>query len=224
MAPRELTAAEKERARPKLPAPWVHIGTLDRKQFDALEQAAGANMQIEDLTPAEQQGVERSMRSIQVLGRRWVSIQNTTNEAIVYLRLQTAEAPELPLVRVSAVVVPFQPAKDLTGADLRSIPVQALTAAYSAHEAEGDANLRRTFQLMDAIKEDPLAPLPQATASDSFSARAARQYVAFEEQKLNPVDEMAKKNGVAKVSVQRWLTRARKRGFLPPAVQGKRND
>lgn len=221
-----LTPEELERAKPKLPDPWVEEGLLGADRRDAIESVAGMDLWIEDLTEGEKRGELRTPRAAYVLGRRWVRVRNTETGTVAFLRLQQRVTPEQPSVRVSSVVLPFNPDKDLTGADLRSVPIQALTAAYSAHEDEGNANLMRSLLLMGELDEDPLAPLPPAESSDVFSARVSRQYIEIERQhpELSPVEEMMRINNAARSSVQRWVTRARKRGLLPPAVQGKRND
>lgn len=210
---------------PKLPSPWVHIAPLASEEQDALESIAGSAFSLSDLSEEEKTGRIQTRRAMEATRNRWVEIRNTDNELRVYLRLQGATSPEEPPERVTSVVVPFQTGKDLTGADLRSIPVQALTAAYSAHKLERDSNLLMNLLLAGSLSEDPLSPLPPATAEDSFHAKVARQYRAFQDAAptQNPIDQMAQLNGAAKSSVQRWVTRARRRGLLPPATQGKRD-
>lgn len=214
----------RDRSRPLLPEPWVEDGAPDAEKFKALESAAGSQLTKDVLTPEELRGELMTPRAIQILGRRWRRLRNVDTDEIAYIRLQQREQPEQPSVRVSAVVFPFQPGKPLTGATLRNLPVQAITLAYSRHEDEGRANLLRSLALAGSLSEDPLAPLPPASAEDAFTARAARQYVAIEEQRPdeNVVEYMAALNGAAKSSVQRWVARARKRGFLPPAQVGRR--
>lgn len=205
-----------------LPDPWRERRTLEPAEADTLESVIGSRLTFEDLGEHDtirlspNGYVPASERAMRVMGHKWIELENVDTDATVIVRLQHDMEQR---VSVSSVVFPFEDGQDITGASLRALPIAALNAAFTRHEQRGKANIKILLALGDAIKEDPLTPLPAASARDSFTARVARQFMALEERDptVNVATAMAEHNSAAKSSVQRWIARARKQGFLPPA-------
>lgn len=207
-----------------LPEPWVEVEHLPDKEQAALEATIGSRLTYDDLAPDEvrREGADtfpNGARAMLVMGHQWVRLRNADTDTEVIVRLQYSDGDDQS-VSVSSVVVPFDAANEPTGAMLRTIPVAAIGAAYTRRRLEGTANLHITLTLGEGIKEDPLAPLPAASGKPEFAARVARQYLAVERAQpdVKPVDAMRSINDAPLSTVQRWVTRARKYGFLPPST------
>lgn len=206
-----------------LPDPWRLVETLPPAEQDVLEASVGSKLTYDDLTPddidsRDQMKLPKSRRSMYVMGHRWVRLQNVDTDGEVILRLQSS--PERDgSIRVSSVIYPFEPARDLKGADLRALPIAALNAAFSKREQEGTARMHILLALGEETT-DALDSLPRASASDRFSALVARQFLAIESagESRNVAKAMAELNDVPLSTVQRWIARARKQAFLPPAM------
>lgn len=213
----------------ELPDPWEDLNVVSTEHHEALEGAVGSGLTYEDLTDDE---VERTQfgtmpkggRSLYVMGAQWRRIRNVDTDVEVLLRLQRDRLDSGAPVKVSSVVIPFEPGRDLQGTDVRSIPVAALAAAFTRDTQMSIAYLAIAFALGETERPDPLQPLPAPSARDEFTALVALQYLALEKQKdkrsivqrmseLNPDEDG---NPRPASTVQRWITRARKREMLPP--------
>lgn len=178
----------------------------------------------------------------------WKAVRNTRNNMRVALLLRKKlDVRSIPSrftgeYQVTRMVV-TSPAetRDITGTDLRDLPLRAITSAY------GMAALKRTFaqnrwlNLVDpeykGIPEkywnetgghgcalppsNILDPLPaQYSRRPWFYALVAEQYDALEREHpdANVSNLMVELNSsVAPGSVRRWITRARKECLLKPA-------
>lgn len=208
----------------QLPEPWDHVEFIqDQAKLDQLELVAGPGITYDDLTDDDVQveGVGRfpkSLRSRWVMGHKWAHLKNVDTDDEAFIRLQRGELDEKYLY-ASAVVFPFRPGHEVTGAEVRRIPVAAITAAYARRELVGQARLTITLLLGDEVKRDPLEPLGQGSASQEFSAKVARQYMELEKQHPggNITELMASLNDRPLSTVQQWITRARRLGLVPPA-------
>lgn len=216
-----------------LPEPWEDMGRVDPEEFDALESTVGSRLTLDDLTEDDTQrrddsglGEPRSRKSWIVMGRRWVKVRNKESGLEVLLRLQTFDGST---ITISSMALPFRAEEtELTGADLRSVPVAALAAAYSYDEQAGRANLATFLELVQHYTEgtEPLDPLPPAENSPKFAALVARQFLTIEDAdpKVYVAQKMADLNEKPLPTVQRWITQARRAGFLPPARTGRRRS
>lgn len=212
----------------ELPAPWVHVETLSPEEQDALESTVGARIAYSDLDEHDvtTTGIGKeplSRKSWLVMGHRWNRVRNQETGETVLVRLQTFDGRSH---EVSSVIFPFDPVEPgVTGARLRGFPVAAISAAYAYDEQKGLANLRTFFEILnEADSTDPLDPLPEARSTAKFSALVARQYREIEsrEPDVYPAERMKAINGKSLPTVQRWITQARRDGFLPPARTGRR--
>lgn len=158
-----------------------------------------------------------------VMGHSWVEIQNEDTDSLVILRLQNYLELGEPM-RITSVILPFEGSRDITGSDLRAIPVAALNAAFNRHEIEGQIKMRIGIALAGSPAGSPLDPLPPASATDRFAALVARQYMEIERPTGtgNVARRLAELNGAPLPSAQRWIARARKHGYLPPATPANR--
>ena len=214
---------------PELPDPWLYRGTIPRSLSESLESTVGSGLTMGDLDPdvdierLDPNGyVPRSDRAMQVMGHRWVEIVNVDTDLLVYLRLQHAIATRV--VKISAVVYPMDPSREITGSDLRGLPIAARNAAFTRHEQHESARLLIALTLGEDAP-DALEKLPTPDASARFAALVAAQYVALEQAHpdKNVAKLMAELNERPLPTVQAWIARARKRGILPPAVpKGRR--
>lgn len=211
-----------------IPEPWGHVRFIVGDEAKELEQRFGSGLTADDLDPAElvdEYGDGKMLypttrRARVVAWHRWAELDNSERGTRVYLRLQrdTEGGAEQ---YVSAVVFPHGDfAEPLTGADLRSLPLTAIAAAYSWHEAASMTGLKTGFALSGEAAVDPLEPLPPASATDRFSARVAIQFRALEEAhpSENTARKLAELNDTSLPTAQRWIARARKAGFLAPAM------
>lgn len=208
----------------QLPEPWDHVEFIqDQAKLDQLEVIAGPGILYDDLTADDvnQEGVGRfpkSLRSWWVMGHKWVKLRNVDTDDEVLIRLQHDASGEK-YYYASAVLFPFRPSHEVSGAEVRRIPLAAIVAAYARRELIGQAQLNITLTLGDEVKQDPLLPLGQGSASQEFSAKVARQFMALEANAPdgNVAQRMAELNDRPLSTVQQWITRARRRNLLPPA-------
>ncbi|WP_432244912.1 hypothetical protein ACRB8A_14320 [Arthrobacter sp. G.S.26] len=215
----------------QLPEPWLHVEFVGNDEFENLERLAGAKIEDKELdNDADRHRDEhgsrpKSRRAWLYSGAKWARIRNTTSGREVLLRLQTLGENEP--MNVSAVIMPFTARSiELSGADLRSLPLAAIAGAYTFSEQSGSANLRTFLEVSGEASDgvNPLVALPPASKSDHFSALVARQYqyLMREDPQAYVAGAMSEINGKPLATVQRWITQARKAGFLPPVRTGRR--
>ena len=157
-------------------------------------------------------------------GVKWVRVRNSDTSIEALLRLQTFDGSTY---SASAISFPVNLNRlDLAGADIRALPVAAIVAAYSYDEQVGSANLSTFLHLMQEIHDgtNPLDPLPPANSTAKFAALVARQYRHIEDNEPGEyvAGRMVAINNKPLATVQRWVTKARKAGFLPPTATGRR--
>lgn len=216
------------RSKIDLPDPWVEVAQIPPEEADRLEALVGSRLTYDDLSESdvirEGQLIQpNSQRALYVQARKWFRLHNVDTDAEVIVRMQSAGAPTF-VQDVTAVIVPFVAGRTLTGTDLRNVPVQAIGTAYTKWEQEGHFKMRIGLALNGQERPDPLAPLPPASGKPDFAALVALQFLEVEKKhpKENPAKVMQRLNKrdgeeTPLSTVQRWITRARKYGFLPPA-------
>lgn len=213
-----------------LPKPWVEVkpGLTDEQQA-ALEAVAGTNLteddlEADDVTQDAWQS-PKTLRAIWVKRHKWVRLCNGDTGDIFDLRIQYV-GDITQTAYVSAVISPFWNGAETTGQLLRSLPVAAISTAYTARALGDVAERNRRVILGAAINDDPLKPLPKGgrVTDQSFLAKVGRQYDALEEQhKGEDIGAlMAELNGVASSTAKKWLTAARKAMFLMPVASGRK--
>lgn len=217
---------------PELPEPWEEVAKLPPEENSVLESVIGCRLTYADMTDDDVNHLDgggttpKSLRSFYVMGHQWVRLRNrdTGDEMVVRLQFGVRGQHE---ATVSAVIAPFQDGRDVTGSQLRSLPVSAIAAAYTSREMGGIVNLNRALVLGESAKDDPLAPLgPGRVTDQSFLARVGRQYDALEEQHEGEDigAMMSELNNVAASTVRKWLTAARKAMFLMPVASGRKRS
>lgn len=213
----------------ELPDPWEHVATLSPNEQGLLESIAGSKLTFDDLSEHDvnQSDIGKhpsSRKSWFVMGHRWNRIRNSETGEEIIVRLQTFDGRTS---EISSVIFPLDMVDtQVTGARLRGFPVAAISAAYSYDEAKGLANIRTFFEVVgEGEKSEPLDKLPRADSSELFAALVARQYRQLEKETpdVNVAKAMAKLNEKPLPTVQRWIALARKKGYLAPAPQGRRN-
>lgn len=216
----------------ELPDPWLHVAYFGEEDRRQLEAVLGSRLGPDELTDDDfvtdpvVGKLPFTERAKSVLWHRWAHLRNVDTDVEAYVRLQlsneTGKATE-----VTAVAFPQDMTRSLVGTDLRSLPVAAIAAAYTKHENDGVAHLQIALTLGDDFKSlDPLQPLPAASANSTFAARVALQFMKLEES--TPSHKvpraMADLNGTPLSTIQRWIARARKGGYLPPASPHSRRQ
>jgi hypothetical protein len=178
-----------------------------------------------------------------------VSDAETDPKAVVYLRVERSERGGLE-VREAAMTstgpidaqswkdVPFvmalaagaPPVSAATGftADEWVSPVAGrLFSLSGALEAEFKPTAEQSPGIL--IGAAPGAPTPLVSAlkapagnlTDEFLAELAGAYRELVAIKRNPGPAIAEQTGTPVATVRRWISVARKRGFLPPATRGR---
>lgn len=209
----------------ELPEPWEHVETVIKEERDALESSLGANINESELGENDmREGIPISHKAWLRHGVKWVRIRNTETSLEALIRLQTLDGSNY---TASSISFPLSLNRlELSGADIRSLPVASIAATYSYDEQAGTANLNTFLHLMQEIHDDtnPLDPLPRANSSPKFAALVARQYRHIEDHEPGEyvAGRMAELNKKPLATVQRWVTKARKAGFLPPTATGRR--
>lgn len=208
-----------------LPSPWVHTETVEGNARDALERVLGANIQAAQLDENDtHDGQPISRKAWLYYGFKWIKILNSESLIQAILRLQTFDGSNY---TVSAISFPQQAGHaEITGSSIRTIPIAAIAAAYSLDMQTGSANLKTFLHVLQEVADevDPLAPLPKADSTQKFAALVARQYRHIEKHEAGVYvpQRMADINDRPLATVQRWITKARKEGFLPPIATGRK--
>lgn len=226
-------------AKPVLPHPWVHENYLP-SEYDKngkpaslgaiLESNFGTKIKQEDLLPGEFRQVgekltePKTRRAHIATTFRWALVRNKETGEDAYLRVQKLDSVNL---EINALILPTSPNGDaITNTALRNFPITEIAVAYSRDEQIMAANLNIVFHLIAEPEfiNNPLIELPKADNSDKFLAMVAHQYATVEKKQPdnNPVKVMASINNKSLPTVQRWLTAARKRQFLPPTRPGRK--
>lgn len=128
-------------------------------------------------------------------------------------------------VSISAVLFwSTDPQGRVTGADLRKMPLAELEGTVTRRKQDASSILRA---LVQNLSEHPPAefdrekPVGRNDGSDSFFARVALAWRAFEPDSEHPTAELARANGVSLRTAQDWVTKARERQFLAPGRRGR---
>lgn len=193
-----------------------------------LEQTAGCRLTYDDMEDADvshEYGgpTPRSRRAYYVMGHRWVEIENTETGLRVRLRLQT-RLPEADELRVSAVVIPFDDGRDVTTADMRSIPLAAIAEIYTRRHLQTMIISNRMLAMGGYAFVEADRPVPGRRGTDEFLAMLSIQYEAVDAKcgGKGTAERMAKLNGTSLPTMQRWLAEARRRRMLAPLARGVR--
>ncbi len=260
--------SEQERTPVQLPEPWVDepLDTDTAEALDKLSLVWGVltNDRKENYNVVEDDGYEWNLfDAVNSDGEKmygpwnpprpkdsygeWKVVRNAQNDMRVALLLSkklvgygppkfTGEYEVLRMVITSPAKV-----QDITGTDLRDLPLRAITSAYGKGGLERTIAQNRWLNLDDpeykGIPEkywnetgghgcalppaNILDPLPtQYSRRPWFYALVAEQYdaLAREHPDANIANLMVELNSdVAAGSVRRWIARARKECLLPPA-------
>lgn len=207
-----------------LPEPWEEVAPYSKQDRDRLERIIGSQVSVPDLTVGKDIVVEDgfsfplSERARWAVKHRWVNLRNSETGERVTLRLQRDANDN---ITITSVIVPFKRGEQITGASLRSIPLAAIAVAYTASEKQTSLEVLR-WNALEGNIPDPLDPLPStADRSPRFLSLVARQYEALEDGEGSPIAKMASLNNRPYSTVGRWVSQARKDGFLLPTTRGR---
>lgn len=257
--------SEQERTPAQLPEPWVDepldadtaealdklslvwgVLTNDRLEYHNAVTHDGRELTLFDLEDSEGEkiyGPWNPPRPMDSYGD-WKVVRNAQNNMRVALllreKLDVRSRPsrftgEYQVMRM--VVTSPAETRDITGTDLRDLPLRAITSAYGRAMLWRTIAQNRLLNLADPeYKGIPekywketgaegfahiLDPLPtQYSRRPWFYALVAEQYdaLAREHPDANIANLMVELNSdVAAGSVRRWIARARKECLLPPA-------
>lgn len=216
----------------ELPKPWEHLGWRINSDDNELELTLGTGITRKDLEDDDYVDIDgwptpHTPRARALLNSSWAHVRSTETGVDVWLRLQrgsdqtTLNGGSVPTRTVTAVAYPLTLGRELTGADMRALPLQAIAAAYTRYDLEDAQRNIVAMVLRGANVRPPLDPLPPSDRSDIWLALVAKQYQEIEKQQpdKNTAAVMQEINGVeSRRTVQSWITRARRKGFLPPAT------
>ena len=170
---------------------------------------------------------------LRALGGGWVECE--LDEQLVHVRFHLADDGRLVPFEAYTVIKP--PAKALTQAAMRDLPLNAVEAAANgpALREELIERLDESFRLRWSGDHDPdtgrrrrrkpTGKLPEVEGRkrpDDWYRRAADEYarlVAAGDRA--PAQTIAKANGVPPTTAHRWIKEARRRGFLPAGRPGR---
>lgn len=218
----------------ELPSPWEHVNYIKRDDsgglWELLEKTFGPQISDADLTeddfiPKSESFKEpRTRRAMLATTFRWAHIRNTETGGDAYIRIQKLDSINL---EINSLILPSNSQGDpITNSVLRTMPIAEIAVAYSREDQTTKANLQLGFHLIDEqdFLQNPFQALPPADNSDTFLAMVAHQYNELQraDPQSNPTKKMASLNNRSVQSVQRWLTTARKKLFLPPTRPGRK--
>ncbi|MGW0750379.1 helix-turn-helix domain-containing protein [Streptomyces sp. NPDC002587] len=179
-----------------LPAPWrVVASPIDQKQAAALDALAGLPTEADDLALVS-----------------WDLLENAETSRRVMLRMGTGESG----VEITGVYVPGPGSVGI--GELRSIPLAAIEAAVRSRTAQATA--RVSAALMAGPDDGPLGN-PTGPNDTRFYGRLALRYLRVAATSHRPATDLAKEEGVTPRTAQRWISRARELGLLPPGRPGR---
>lgn len=194
----------------ELPSPWESIGyVFAPDQLQTLDSIPGSSHNEHD--------------------RSWLALRNRDTGRRVLLRLQVG--PELmqagdqsvPVRVITSVVFPDSDGVEVTGSDLRGLPLKAISAAVTRERAEYPSRRRARHQRETTLGGHSLPSLANRDemSEDEFFAAVAQHWMdAHEAGEPSPADRLVSATGVSKRTAQRWAAEARRRGFLPVALTG----
>lgn len=150
----------------------------------------------------------------------WAEIEETASGRRVLLRMvhQVRDRRLVPAgVHVSGVVVlPREPGGRVTAADIR-FPLRSIEDAAIRQHLPGLASPRSRH---DAQDYEPPAPVGRPDGTEGFYGRVAQLWFYFNADRY-PTKRVAEVNGVSLQTAQRWVTEARRQGWLPAGIRGR---
>lgn len=154
----------------------------------------------------------------QALHYRWELLRNVETGGRALVRVQRVDGR----IRGFSALI-FLPSEHeilVHPGDPRSFSVVNSARAYDTGNAASLANLNASIQVATG-EWDPSQPLGEPDGSKEFYARVAVQFREIEKDGPGATKRFAEHNGANLKTAQRWLTRARKLGLLPPAPAGR---
>ncbi|NUK72116.1 helix-turn-helix domain-containing protein [Streptomyces lunaelactis] len=179
-----------------LPKPWrVVASPIDQKQATALDAVAGLQTGAADLVS-------------------WDLIENADTGRRLMLRMSSGDSG----VEITGMYVPGPGPVGI--GELRSIPLPAIEAAVRARSARATAEIGAALAAGPDADEGPLGN-PTGPNDTQFYGRLALRYLRVAGGSHRPATDLAKEEGVTPRTVQRWISRARELGLLPPGRPGR---
>ncbi|GGA59466.1 hypothetical protein GCM10011490_06870 [Pseudoclavibacter endophyticus] len=194
-----------------LPAPWQFVGSvLAPDELHRLESIPGSS-HIDD-------------------PRQWAVVRNDETGRTFLLRVQLGtEIAEVagqtvPVRIVTSIVVPDADGREVTGSDLRSLPVKAISAELTRESVEyGMRKMSRWLRRRHHERNElPALDNRAGMTDDEFFAAVAEHWLnAHDAGDPSPVDRVVEASGASKRTAQRWAAEARRRGYIPISATGK---
>jgi hypothetical protein len=179
-----------------LPHPWrVAASPIDQEKATRLDAVAGLET-----------GVEAPVS--------WDLIENGETGRRLMLRMGLDDTG----VVITGVYVPGPHAIGI--GELRSFPLAAIEAAVRARRGQSDAAVAAMLAAGPDGEEGPLGS-PDGPNDRRFYGRLALRYLRIATESPRPATDLAKAEGVTARTVQRWTSRARELGLLPPGRPGR---
>lgn len=179
-----------------LPNPWrVVASPIDQGKATELDAVADLQTGIED--PVS-----------------WDLIEHAETGRQVMLRMGFDDSG----IVITGVYVPGPAAVGI--GELRNIPLAAIESAVRSRKAHTKAKLGAALMAGPDAHDGPLGN-PSGPDDSRFYARLALRYLRVAATSHRPATDLAKAEGVTPRTVQRWTSRARELGLLPPGRPGR---
>lgn len=191
-----------------LPNGWRLLDQLDKITEDTLERLVIGD--LSELAVPDSSGYELQYVS-------WAQIQHDDGQRAT-LRIAPTQPGTTGPVAVTAVLIVGASRGDVERQEMLSVPVGAIARAVNARAA------RLTTNVMDAWNSlQEQLTLPAYDNSDKFyQAVAMRWLAAYYRDNPSPTDRIVElaEHAVSKRTAQRWVTEAKRRGFIPEGLTG----
>lgn len=160
---------------------------------------------------------------------RWRYLEHSATHTRVMIRLQRQLHAVPEEVRITGVIyMPWHPGDPITSQLLRKLPIARIEAVISKRlfamkRTETITGGKIVLHSGRKVSERVLLkPLGDPKKDPDFYEMVALQHGRLTQQgNPNPSATMAKISNVALSTAQGWITRARKRGLLPPGRRGR---
>ena len=179
-----------------LPKPWRALASpIAQAEASRLDAVAGLTTGVED--PVS-----------------WDLIENAETGRRVLLRMGLDENG----IAITGLYVPGP--RTIGIGELRTVPFAAIEAAVRNRRARAGALVQAAVMAGPNPHDGPLGR-PESPDDMQFFARLAMRYMRVAETSKGPATDLAKAEGVTPRTIQRWTSRARELGLLPPGRRGK---
>jgi len=175
----------------------VVASPIDQEAASQLDAVAGITTTIED--PVS-----------------WDLIENTESGRRVMLRMGADESGPV----ITGIYVPAGPPGPTGIGEVRNLPLASIEAAVRSRKIQAATAVKAALMAGPDAHKGPLGR-PSGPDDARFYARLALRYARVAARSSRPATDLAKEEGVTPRTVQRWTSRARELGLLPPGRPGR---